>query len=143
MHQSSTGRSILLIDDDELIAGSLRQYLVVHGCAADLAHDGAAAIVMMRQRAYAVVLVDPYLTGSFGLEHGATLRAVRDLQPEAEIFVVTAYPSAALMSIASHSRTTMLQKPQPVMELGDAILRAAGWHLPTPAAFPTHLRGDS
>ena len=54
---------VLLIDDDELIAGSLRRYLLTQGCDVDVALEPASATKLMASSRYAVVVVDPYLTG--------------------------------------------------------------------------------
>ncbi|MGH7485905.1 MAG: hypothetical protein ACREMY_09945, partial [bacterium] len=56
------GQKILLIDDDELIAGSLRQYLCTQGWSVDVALEASTAESLMGERRYDVVLVDPFLT---------------------------------------------------------------------------------
>ena len=46
-----TRRLVLLIDDDEVIAGSLRQYLSMQGCDVHVAVDPASADELYAQEA--------------------------------------------------------------------------------------------
>lgn len=115
--QESTGR-ILLVDDDELVAGSLRRYLDVRGRTCDVAGERELAVALMEARRYAVVVVDPYLTGSLAGEPAALLATVRTLQPEAAIVVLTAYASPELKLLGgAYGVSAMVAKPQPVTTL--------------------------
>jgi DNA-binding NtrC family response regulator len=114
---------ILLIDDDELISGSLRQYLVLQGCTVDVALEATAAEELMAVHAYTTVVVDPYLTGGIHHDNGALLDRVCALQQHASVIVLTAYGSAALKSTAArYDVTAVLTKPQSVVFL-DRLIR--------------------
>ncbi len=116
--------SILLIDDDELVAGSLREYLVRGGSQVDVAVEPSSAEEMMHARQYDVIVVDPYLTGGVFFDNGAAIDLVRRLQPSAAVIVLTAYSSPALARIAADSSVSaVLEKPQPVVALNDLIVR--------------------
>jgi DNA-binding NtrC family response regulator len=122
---SSTQQRILLIDDDELICGSLRQYLVMQGCLVDVALEPAAAENLMAANEYATVVVDPYLTGGIHHDHAVLLERVCALQPHASVIVLTAYASAELEHVATRCRVTaLLRKPQSVVVLERFIRRA-------------------
>jgi DNA-binding NtrC family response regulator len=117
---------ILLIDDDEFIAGSLRDYLRQLGLCVDVANEPAAAEALMRERPYGLVVVDPYLTGGVQDEKAALLDTIRRLQPEAPIMIVTGYGSAAMIhAAAAYEGTTLLFKPQPVAYLSQLIADAS------------------
>lgn len=118
--------AILLVDDDELIAGSLRSYLLQRGIDCDLAGHVQLATAYMQSRRYAVVVVDPYLTGGAGRGAEALLTRIRSLQPDAAILVATAYASAGL---ARHGR--VIEKPQPVPTLTQLILAASARREPS------------
>jgi DNA-binding NarL/FixJ family response regulator len=75
-------KSILMIDDDDLIAGSLRQVLQADGCDVDVALDPRAAVASMHAKGYDVVIVDPYLTGAIHDDAGL-LGSIETLQPRA------------------------------------------------------------
>ena len=116
--------SILLIDDDELVAGSLREYLVRGGSQVDVAVEPSSAEEMMHARQYDVIVVDPYLTGGVFFDNGSAIDLVRRLQPSAAVIVLTAYSSPALARIAADSSVSaVLEKPQPVVALNDLIVR--------------------
>jgi DNA-binding NtrC family response regulator len=121
-----TRQRILLIDDDELISGSLRQYLVLHGCAVDVAVTPGGAEQLMAVTRYGTVVVDPYLTGGIHHNSSGLLDRVCALQRQASVIVLTAYGSAALESVAARCRVTaVLRKPQSVVTLERLIRGAA------------------
>jgi DNA-binding NtrC family response regulator len=120
---AETRTRILLIDDDELIAGSLRTYLVERGCEVDLATEPAAAATLMAARAYDTVMVDPYLTAGAQADRLSLIATVRELQPHANVIVVTAYGTEAMASAVSGGTVSaMLLKPRAVAELGHAAM---------------------
>lgn len=122
---------VLLIDDDDLIAGSLRQYLVQHGCAVDVALEQTAADRLMRAAPYRVIVVDPFLTGGVHDACDALLASIPVLQPEAAVMVVTGYSSPAMSRAATDASLSIHAKPQSVFALGELIFQAlAGPHSP-------------
>jgi DNA-binding NtrC family response regulator len=126
--QSMTNGSaaILLIDDDEFIAGSLRDYLRAQGLCVDVALELPAAETLMRARQYGIVVVDPYLTGGVQRENAKLLRAIRELQPGVPIMIVTGYGSAAMIhAAAADEQTTLLFKPQPITYLSQLIVHGS------------------
>ncbi len=116
---------VLLIDDDEVIAGSLRHYLVRQGCDVDLAVEPAAAETLMTSRQYDVVLVDPYLTGAIHGDNGELLGSIGTLQPGASTIVLTAYVSPELARAAEGCHSArLLAKPQSVIFLSELVASA-------------------
>jgi len=113
---------VLLIDDDELIAGSLRRYLLTQGFAVDVALEPASAAKLMASSNYGVVVVDPYLTGEVAHATAALIETVRTLQPLATLIVLTGYSSPALhIAATANGAAAVLSKPQSVTCLGDLI----------------------
>ena len=115
---------VLLIDDDELIAGSLRQYLAREGCDVDVAVEHSAATTLMRSNHYGVVVVDPYLTGAVHKDDGEMLDDIAMLQPRASVIVVTGYGSPELTRMAGTAKLSLLAKPQSVVALSEMIFGA-------------------
>ena len=116
--------SILLIDDDEFIAGSFRDYLLRRGWVVDVAVEATAAEELMVKRQYAVIVVDPYFTGSMHAGSDTLLATIRVRQPRSSIIVLTGYGAAGLLETASaDASTTLLFKPQSVTSLSDLIER--------------------
>ena len=125
---------ILLIDDDELVAGSLREYLVRgNRCQVDVAHELSSADRLMAAQRYDVILVDPYLTGRVNSDDGALLARIRELQPHAAIIVLTAYASPSLeVSAGSQQVAALLTKPQPVPYLSQFVVEVCHREKPGP-----------
>jgi DNA-binding NtrC family response regulator len=116
---------ILLIDDDELIAATLRAYLVGLGCDVDVASDLVTAESLLVWGTYSTVMVDPYLTGAVENDRLALLDAVRTMQPDASLIVVTAYATPAIADSLSAGRIhKLLVKPRSIAELGRAAVGA-------------------
>ncbi len=117
-----TQTRVLLIDDDELIAGSLHRYLLTRGFTVDVALEPVSAARLMSSSSYGVIVVDPYLTGEVMHATAALIETVRRLQPLATLIVLTGYSSPALQLVASvHGAAAVLSKPQSVTCLGDLI----------------------
>lgn len=115
-------RAILLIDDDDLIAGSLRHQLTTEGWLVDVAVDGASVDAAMGTRRYDIVLVDPYLTGGVDPGSASILGSISRRQPDASLIVLTGYDSAQLeRSLAPFSPLLMLRKPQSIQTLTKMI----------------------
>jgi DNA-binding NtrC family response regulator len=118
-------RLVLLIDDDDLVVGSLRHYLVGQGCDVDVASEPPAADALMRVKRYDVVLIDPYLTGAIHEDFGV-LGSIAELQPHASTIVFTAYASPELERvIATWPASLLLSKPQSVVYLSELVSRAS------------------
>jgi ActR/RegA family two-component response regulator len=143
---SAVPSSVLLIDDDDMIAGCLREYLVMRGCAVDAAPDFSAAETLMRKRSYRVIVVDPYLTGGVQRESSAVIDAICRLQPEAAVIVLTGYDSPALARIAADCHVAaLLTKPQSITTLSRLIEAAGSPHaadIPVPLTRSTSTSKD-
>ncbi|HKR66485.1 MAG TPA: response regulator [Thermoanaerobaculia bacterium] len=114
-------RRVLLIDDDEIIVGSLRHSLVAQGCGVDVVVEADAADALMRVNRYDVVVLDPYRTGAIHDQH-ALLGSIATLQPHAATIVLTAYPSPELASaVAATPASSLLAKPQSVVYLSELV----------------------
>ena len=116
---------VLLIDDDDFVAVSLRQYLASHGCDVDVAYDRPSAGHLLAARSYEVVVLDPYMTGEAGRGDATLLDTVRSQQPRARVILLSAYTSEALLaSGVVHQTVAVLTKPQPVTVLTQLVISA-------------------
>ncbi|MET8968575.1 response regulator transcription factor [Streptomyces hydrogenans] len=66
---------ILVIEDEERIAASLRRGLTAVGYTVDVAHDGIDGLHLAREHRYAAILLDLMLPGLSGYQVCARLRA--------------------------------------------------------------------
>jgi DNA-binding response OmpR family regulator len=122
MQAPGLSRCVLLIDDDEQIAGSLRKYLIRHGCDTESARERKSAAEILAAKSFDLILLDPYLTGEAG-DPGSLLALVRERQALATIVLLTAYLSSELGNKALEAGVrAIITKPKPVRELGEFAL---------------------
>src|SRR5436853_6542089 len=93
--------SVLLIDDDYLVAIALYQHLVSNGIEVDLATDAIRAEKLMREHRYSLVVMDAYLTGVLHDRAVELVERVSRLCPEAKIVLLSAYGSEQLANSLS------------------------------------------
>ena len=86
----STPNSILVVDDDTAHRTMLRTLVGGWGYAISEADDGEAAILMVRQRPYDLVLMDVRMIKVSGLE---ALAAIKSINPAIPVVIMTAYSS--------------------------------------------------
>jgi len=82
-----TQASILIVDDEQLIRESLRQDMLDHGYAADLAASGEEAVQLLA-RGYDLIITDLIMEGIDGLE---VLRQAKERRPQQAVFILTGY----------------------------------------------------
>ncbi len=67
-------RSILIVDDDELLSGLLQDYLEADGHEVSCCHNGPDAIRLSKERHFDIILTDYHMPGLNGAEVTATIR---------------------------------------------------------------------
>ncbi len=83
---------ILIIDDEPIMADSLKQNLAEEGYTVDVAVNGAQAIEAFDQGGHHLAICDLQLPDMDGLE---ILRHMKDARPATEVIVVTGYGTVA------------------------------------------------
>ena len=81
---------ILVVDDEASIRESLKDWLMEDGYNVALAVDGETAVKMAETSSYDVILLDLKMPGIDGLE---TMRRIKEISPEVEVLMMTAYAS--------------------------------------------------
>jgi two-component system OmpR family response regulator len=72
---------VLVVDDEQRLARSLRLGLEAEGFAVDVAHDGVDGLWLARENTYDVIVLDLMLPGVNGYQVCTTLRAEKDWTP--------------------------------------------------------------
>jgi DNA-binding NtrC family response regulator len=83
---------ILVVDDEPMMADSIRQNLAEEGFTVDTAGTGAEAIELFDRGGHQLAICDLQLPDMDGLE---VLRHMKDAQPATEVIVVTGYGTVA------------------------------------------------
>ena len=113
---------ILVIEDDTTIRLTLRDVLEKQGHGVDLAEHGAQGLALYRANSYGLVMLDLRLPDMHGLE---VLRALREIDVEALVVVMTAYPEVrtAVDSVKAGAYD-YLNKPFELDDLKEIVRRA-------------------
>ena len=86
----ATQSSLLIVDDDDVVRNVLARLLEEQGRTTFAVATGAEALAVLQKGPIDVALVDKNLVGESGLD---VSRALKDLQPDLEIILLTAYAS--------------------------------------------------
>ena len=81
---------ILVVDDEEVVRLSHSRLLSSNNCKVETVWNGADAIAAMERAPCDLVLLDLRMPGMDGL---ATLQAIKRRWPNAEVVIITGYPS--------------------------------------------------
>lgn len=115
-------RHYLLVDDNEAFADNLAEILRDSGALVDLAHDGATAITLVKQRRYDAMVTDMRMPGMNGAELLCELHKVDQGLPAV---LLSAYSQDELLNVAKRDGLlACLSKPQQIPQLVE-LLRAA------------------
>jgi len=79
---------ILIVDDDQRMARTLKDILTVKGYEADVAHSGPEALVKMAETHFDCLLSDIKMPEMNGV---ALFRAIRKSRPDLPVVLMTAY----------------------------------------------------
>jgi two-component system response regulator HydG len=102
-------RRLLVVDDDKQMVRTLVDVVRLHGWEADGAHSGEAAVDAVRERDYAVVLMDVRMTGINGLE---AFKAMKAFRPGVRVILMTAYTATEILAEAEREGALrILSKP--------------------------------
>ena len=122
-----TGRGVrvLIVDDEEVLAATLQEFLRGEGYEVAITPDPAAALVLVEQFEPEIVLCDVQLPGADGLE---LLDQLLRLRPETLVVMITAYATVE-NAVAAFRRGAhdYLMKPVILEELARKIERLSAY----------------
>ncbi|MDH3716401.1 MAG: response regulator [Gammaproteobacteria bacterium] len=108
LSQSALKMNVLIVDDNQDLAMTLRDILKQEGYTANPEFSGEAGIRAARESRYDLALIDVVLPGVSGVE---TLRAVRDAQPYIHTVLMTAHGDRILAGEKDCDKVELLKKP--------------------------------
>ncbi|MBT6023618.1 MAG: response regulator [Gammaproteobacteria bacterium] len=121
--------TILLVDDSPSNRLVLKSILTAAGYTVDLASDGLEALTAVRQKAYAVVLMDLAMPNMDGITAAKEIRNLPGLLARVPLIALTAYVSAAdQQACLEVGFNEFLSKPIKDKDLLTALSRVLGMH---------------
>ena len=116
MDQSLT---ILVVDDDLDVAGTLADIFEMEGHDVTVAHTGEAAVKQFSENDYDVAFMDVIMPGMNGVE---SFFEIRKMKPDAKVFMMTGYSIQQLLDQAiDHGALGVLNKPVNVVHILDIL----------------------
>ena len=111
------GRRILLADDEEVIRETIRDVLTGYGCEVETASDGAAALDLIQQKSFDLVLSDIKMPVKSGYEVFAAAKAAN---PDTPVILTTGFgydPNHCIVRARREGLSAVLFKPFKVDQL--------------------------
>ena len=113
---------VLVVDDEEDFRETVVKRLRARKLGAQGAGSGAAALELLKEREFDVMVLDVKMPGMDGIE---TLRLVKQTRPEVEVIMLTGHASVEFglkgMQLGAFD---YIMKPAPIGELLDTIGQA-------------------
>lgn len=134
MGQIMSAHSLLIVDDEEAIAWSLRKAFERAGYQVSVSASAEDALAAARKQPFDVVLLDVRLPGMDGI---SALSKLRDLTKQAPIIVMTAHGNlSTAVKAMEQGAFEYLPKPFNLSEALDAVARAVTKRPTAPTSPP-------
>jgi len=110
--------SLLLVDDQASLLGTMREFFMMRGFAVDCATELEEAQALVDCREYSLAICDIGLNGTRDAEGLEVISHIRGLSPQTRIIVLTGGSLPSIIDRAPDWRVDcVLTKPQPLAEL--------------------------
>jgi DNA-binding NtrC family response regulator len=120
---SEEGTTVLVVDDERSNVESLEKIFQREGMRVLVAYDAKHALEELRRHRVHVVLTDLMMPGTNGFE---LLRAVKQVQPEVEVVLMTAYGSVEVaVSAMREGAYDFVEKPLKRIAIVKSVRKAA------------------
>ena len=139
-------RSLLIVDDEQIVRESLHDWFSMQGYEVDVAEDGEQALQEIDRKVPGLVILDLRLPGCNGTE---VLDRARDEHPELNCIIITAYPSVETIEQTTRSGAIhYMTKPFDIEELNEMVREimnngATRAEAISPAIEPAETRGKA
>jgi len=114
-------KAVLIVDDEKNILLTVSQSLETLHLEMDTAMNGEDALAKLKGRDFGLILLDLRMPGMDGME---VLRRVREIRPDIQIIIITAYGTIELAVEAMRlGAVDFIQKPFTPEEIRDLVSR--------------------
>jgi DNA-binding NtrC family response regulator len=123
---------VLVVDDEEIVRRSYTRLLNQARCSAEAASNGTEALRALTRQPFDVVLLDLRMPGADGL---SVLKSIRSQSPEAEVIVITGYPTIETakeaVRLGAYEYLAKPVEPDMVIEAAHGAAERKRWALRT------------
>jgi len=124
MKEGERTKSILLVEDEAIMRGSLRDWLTDAGYQVETAEEGEEALNIIGERDFSLLILDLRLPGGDGID---LLRQARARQPQLKGIIITAYPSVpTAVEAMKEGAVAYLPKPFDLNRLEELLRETLG-----------------
>src|SRR5215211_7575869 len=117
-------RTLLVVDDEESICFSMREYFSQHGFKVDTASEIEEAEGLIKETDYRVIIQDLRLGMTRNPDGIEIIKLVHKRNPETRIIVLTSYGSQEVEEEARRAGAdAFLRKPKPLSQLAPVVPR--------------------
>jgi len=114
-------KPILIVDDEKNIRLTLSQALETLGAEIETASNGEEALAKLKEKEFALILLDIRMPGMDGME---VLHRVREIRPDIRIIMITAYGTIeSAVEAIKLGAVDFLQKPFDPEEIRELVSR--------------------
>lgn len=117
--KDDSSRRILLVDDNEMVRGVLKEMLSLAGFSVDEVADGVQALRALAATSYDAIITDLVMPDCDGIE---LLRTIRREYPHLRVLAMSGAPSAPLYLKAARALGAGVALPKPISR--DALIAA-------------------
>ena len=129
------GKSILVVDDQEVVRRSLLRSLADTHCNLEAVESGDEALQAMGAHPFDLVMLDLRMPGMDGM---SVLRTIKEKWPESEVVILTGYPSVETakeaIRLGAYDYLAKPVSPDDVMRVADGAMMRKHWMLRTERA---------
>jgi CheY-like chemotaxis protein len=112
-------KSILVVDDEPVVADTIRLLLMINRHRVEVAEDGEKALALHEKGKYDLVIVDLALPGMDGLE---LARRIRVRNPQQPIIMITAHKETVTNDKRKANIDAILGKPFSPQQLQEVLV---------------------
>jgi len=129
-------RTVLIVDDEVVIREGIRRVLVENGYQTETSASGNLALERLQEKDFDLVITDLKMPGIGGME---VLKAIRILQPEVPVIIITGYATVeTAVEAIKNGAFDYLAKPFTPEQISDIVHKAVTHRL---ALISSHSSG--
>ena len=107
-------KRILVVDDEEVLRTTISQVLTEEKYSVVLATNGAEALQIYQKDPFELIMTDIVMPHFSGIE---LLKAIKGINPEAQIIVISARPEAASQAVEADAFVNKFDPPERILSV--------------------------